>query len=111
MAKQYVPPTQVMSPQRHWVLVKVVYDDEERKAAAAIGYWDKDPVLVMRWNGTGTNPIGNPQSRGLPTWFVVPEPFREPILNTILKVSTILKDSPGEKAFVAGFFSGRKRGG
>jgi hypothetical protein len=26
----------------------------------------------MRWNGSGENPLGNPQSRGIPTWFIIP---------------------------------------
>jgi hypothetical protein len=95
----YVPPTQVMSPRRHWTLVAVLIDEEEGKEAAAIGRWDGKPVLVMRWNGNADNPIGNPQSRGLPTWFVVPERFREPIL------TKIREDKPDKKALVDGFFA------
>jgi len=34
----------------------------------------------MRWNGNKENPIGNPQSRGLPTWFIVPEQYWKQIL-------------------------------
>jgi len=38
----------------------------------------------MRWNGDNDeNPIGNPQSRGLPTWFVVPKGYVETILSTL----------------------------
>ena len=40
--------------------------------AIALGKWDHSPVLAMRWNGNEENHIGNPQSRGLPTWFVLP---------------------------------------
>ena len=29
-------------------------------------------MLAMRWNGNKENPLGNPQSRGLSTWFIVP---------------------------------------
>jgi hypothetical protein len=36
----------------------------------------------MRWNGTDVNPLGNPQSRGLPTWFTVPEQHWRQILET-----------------------------
>jgi hypothetical protein len=34
----------------------------------------------MRWNGGKDNPLGNPQSRGLPTWFIVPEQHWNQIL-------------------------------
>jgi len=52
--------------------------------ALALGRWENDPVLAMRWNGDNdTNPIGNPQSRGLPTWFIIPEAYQEPILGTL----------------------------
>jgi hypothetical protein len=99
MAEKYWLPGQVMSPKRLWTLVAVIYDEGEGEAAAAIGRWAEEPVLVMRWNGTDDNPIGNPQSRGLPTWFVVPATFRESVLQTILKLS------PEKKALVQDFFS------
>jgi len=87
MAKKFVPPAQVTSPRRHWTLVAVVLDGGEGNWAAAIGRWDGKPVLVIRWNGNDDNPIGNPQSRGLPTWFVVPDELRGSILETILRAS------------------------
>lgn len=34
----------------------------------------------MRWNGDEENPIGNPQSRGLATWFILPEKYIEAVL-------------------------------
>jgi len=36
----------------------------------------------MRWNGTEDSPLGSPQSRGLPTWFVVPKQHWKQILET-----------------------------
>jgi hypothetical protein len=36
----------------------------------------------MRWNGTGENPLGSPQSRGLPTWFIVPDQHWKQMLET-----------------------------
>ncbi len=99
MDLKYVAPEQVHSPRRCWTLVAVVYDEEEGGAAAAIGRWDGEPVLVMRWNGSEGNPIGNPQSRGLPTWFVVPDVFHDALLNTILK------SRPEKRAIVQDFFS------
>jgi hypothetical protein len=101
MAEKFVPPGNVMSPKRFWTLVSVIYDEGEGEAAAAIGRWDGKPVLAMRWNGSEENPIGNPQSRGLPIWFVIPTEFREPILKSILKVS------PEKQALVHDFFSAK----
>jgi hypothetical protein len=104
MAKQFVPPDQVTSPRRHWTLVAVVHDEGEGKWAAAIGRWDGKHVFAMRWNGNDDNPIGNPQSRGLPTWFVVPDLLRRPILDTILSAS------PEQRPLVDHFFAGLSAG-
>lgn len=35
--------------------------------------WDGVPAVGIRWNGEeGAGDVGNPQSRGLPTWFILP---------------------------------------
>ena len=73
MKTTYTKPTEVLSPKRHWVLVHVLFDGGEESSSLAIGRWDDKPALAMRWNGTKENPMGNPQSRGLPIWFIVPE--------------------------------------
>jgi hypothetical protein len=84
----YIKPTDVHAPKRHWSLIHVLFDGGEATAAnlsassLAIGRWDNKPVLAMRWNGNEENPLGNPQSRGLPTWFVVPEQHWKQILQT-----------------------------
>jgi hypothetical protein len=80
MSNNYVIPIEVTSPRRQWKLVHVLHDRGENSAAVAMGLWDEKPVLAMRWNGNDDNPIGNPQSRGLPTWFIVPDDFRPAIL-------------------------------
>ena len=33
----------------------------------------------------GVWPIGNPQSRGIPTWFILPDPIAEAYLSILLK--------------------------
>ncbi len=77
---KYRPPNDVVSPKLHWNLIAVLDEGTEDDSALAIGRWDGDLVLAMRWNGNAKNPIGNPQSRGLPTWFIVPKKYREDIL-------------------------------
>ena len=70
------------SPRRLWSLIQVLFDGGERDSSLAIGRWDNKPVLAMRWNGDDENPIGNPQSRGLPTWFIVPDQHWRQILES-----------------------------
>ena len=83
MPNSYIPPSEVISPKRQWTMVSVLYDWGENMAAVAVGRWEGRAVLVLRWNGNDANPIGNPQSRGLPTWFVVPDEFRDSILYSL----------------------------
>ena len=84
----YVKPVDVHAPKRHWTLLHVLFDGgpatekNESPSSLAIGRWDNNPVLAMRWNGNDDNPIGNPQSRGLPTWFVIPDQHWKAILES-----------------------------
>lgn len=64
----YIEPGRVISPKSHWHLFDVVLDRKEGEGAYALGTWDGERMVGFRWNGTGAAPIGNPQSRGLPTW-------------------------------------------
>jgi hypothetical protein len=73
----YVKPEKVDSPRASWRLGSVLYDAGENGWAAAEGQWDKggrwEDVVALRWNGNSDSEIGNPQSRGLATWFIVPD--------------------------------------
>jgi len=83
-SNKYIPPESVISPKAHWSLISVLLDEGPTNIAIAVGNWDREPVLAMRWNGSDENPLGNPQSRGLATWFVLPNGrFAEAILNTL----------------------------
>jgi hypothetical protein len=103
----YVDPSKVVSPKANWTLIKVLRNGEthgkgDDDAALAIGNWDEldgegpYPVFAMRWNGSKKSEtgVGNPQSRGLPTWFIVPYWMNDAILN-----SGLIPD--GEKPLVA----------
>jgi hypothetical protein len=68
----YIKPDKVISPRRHWTLLVVLDPGNEEELALSIGRWDNNPCLGIRWNGTKDNPLGNPQSRGIPTWFIIP---------------------------------------
>ena len=78
----YIKPVEVQAPKRFWSLIHVIFDGGADGSSLAIGYWEKKPVLAMRWNGTDKNPLGNPQSRGLPTWFIVPDQHWKQMLET-----------------------------
>ena len=92
MTTRYVKPGDVHSPKRHWQLFHVLFDggpgrdegdprpEDDSAVSLAVGRWDGDPVLAMRWNGSKSNPLGHPQSRGLPTWFIIPDQYVLPIL-------------------------------
>jgi hypothetical protein len=76
----YIDPTTVVSPKANWSLIEVVRNEGDGDASLAVGTWtEADGTsrrrLAMRWNGNGSEEqgVGNPQSRGLPTWFMLPE--------------------------------------
>jgi len=92
---EYITPDKVISPRRNWRLIRVLedgaqYDSEKQHVAIAIGTWDNDPVLAMRWNGRKGHPIGNPQSRGLPTWFVIPKRLHTAVIETLSRDNQVL---------------------
>ncbi len=91
----YVDPNLVVSPKVNWSLIKVLRNGEvhgqgDADAALAVGKWDGDDgrgpqsVLAMRWNGSNSRAtgVGTPQSRGLPTWFIVPSWMNNAIMNS-----------------------------
>jgi hypothetical protein len=103
----YITPDKVVSPRKNWQLIRVLEtgaqaDSNGNHVAVAIGTWREDDedgkvVLAMRWNGNDEWPIGNPQSRGLPTWFIVPKRFNDAVIDTLSKddqalVRNLLKD-------------------
>lgn len=85
MFMTYIDPKSVNSPKQRWVLLDVLRDSGEGADSLSVGMWDKKKVLAMRWNGDKSNRLGNPQSRGIPTWFVIPECYYEAILSTLPK--------------------------
>ena len=75
-------PNDVRSPREHWTLIEVLYDGgDDPGDALAVGEWDHERRLAPRWNGGGKE-IGNPQSRGLPTWFMIPPRYNRAVLDS-----------------------------
>jgi len=81
---KFISASEVTSPRLRWSLIQVLDDPKQPiTCVLALGRWDNRPVLAMRWNGDSENPIGNPQSRGLPTWFIVPERYYGKLIETL----------------------------
>jgi hypothetical protein len=109
----YQDPTQVRSPKGAVTHLHVIYDGGEQTMefqwegwSVAELEWYENPVLAIRWNGStsreGVSEVGNPQSRGNPTWFIVPKPLHEAI-------KTELKNAPPrqrDEALTQGFAEG-----
>jgi hypothetical protein len=82
----YIDPALVTSPKGAISDLEIIHDGGEQQNTEGmpdgwkVGWslaklkWHGSPTYAMRWNG-GTNvnsPLGNPQSRGIATWFVLP---------------------------------------
>ena len=99
---EYITPDKVTSPRRMWTLIRVLEagdkeDSNGQRVAIALGKWEDRAVLGMRWNGVKGSPIGTPQSRGLPTWFIIPKRLEESVISTLSKdeqkmARTLLED-------------------
>jgi hypothetical protein len=71
----YINPQTVLSPRSRVGSVDILYDDGPGSwSVARLEYDDVPDRIGIRWNGSDQESgIGNPQSRGRPTWFVVPD--------------------------------------
>lgn len=69
----YCDPNDVTSPKSNWTLGRVIFNGGPGSWSVAEGIWDGEPAIGMRWNGEhDASAHGSPQSRGYPTWFIVP---------------------------------------
>ena len=75
-------PNNVRSPKEHWQLIDVLFDGGPDGFSLALGEWDHERVLAIRWNGA-EGELGSPQSRGLPIWFILPDVLRAAVLTLV----------------------------
>jgi len=70
----YIDPQTVVTPRDRIRSVDVLYNSGPGPGgwSVAILEFDGEERVGLRWNGEEGPGIGNPQSRGRPTWFVVP---------------------------------------
>ena len=94
----YIKPQDVRSPKEHWALIDVAVETPEW--SVAIGEWNARRCLATRWNGDDLRPKGNPVSHGVPTWFVLPDEFIEPLLAALASKNLL---SSAKAELVRGF--------
>jgi hypothetical protein len=80
---QYTKPQTVLSPKVAVSNLRPIYDGGPDSWAAALMDYEQEPSVGVRWNGEGDRP-GNPQSRGLPTWFVMPKEISVAVLRSLV---------------------------
>lgn len=77
----YINPRLVTSPKGRVEKLHVIHDSGEGDYAVATMLWDGQPRMGVRWNGGDKGEIfqglGSPQSRGIATWFILPDPISE----------------------------------
>jgi hypothetical protein len=80
----YVEPRTVWAPKASIRSVEVLYNRGSGHWSVARVTWEDRERIGIRWNGGDDSPgIGNPQSRGNATWFILPDELQDVILNRI----------------------------
>ena len=86
----HIEPKDVQSPRRIWHLFEVISDGGPGGPAYALGTWDGERRIGFRWNGTKDNPIGNPQSRGLPTWIMLDDALHKAVVDMLSENTRVI---------------------
>ena len=69
----YISPETVLVPKDVVRSVEVLYNSGVGGFSVALLDWNGEEAVGIRWNGEEDSGLGNPQSRGKPTWFLVPD--------------------------------------
>lgn len=71
----HLDPHSIRTPKRSITgEIKVLHDDGDYSWSIVLLTWDGRRSFGVRWNGGfADNSSGNPQSRGFPTWFLIPD--------------------------------------
>lgn len=94
----YVDPAMVLAPRSSVRSVEVLYNSKGSGGwSVARVRWEGPEGVTecvgIRWNGSDESPgIGNPQSRGNATWFILPEELEAAVLE---KVDDLTMSAPG----------------
>lgn len=89
----YVQPATVWAPKASIRSVEVLYNRGPGEWSVARVIWEGEKRVGIRWNGhEGDRGIGNPQSRGNATWFILPGELESAVLD---KVEELSHSGPG----------------
>ena len=88
----YVEPATVWAPKAAIRSVEVLYNRGPGEWSVARVVWEGREKIGIRWNGDNGPGIGNPQSRGNATWFILPDELEEAILS---KIEDLAMSGPG----------------
>ncbi len=83
----YIEPQTVCAPKASIRAVEVIYDGGSGEWSVARVNWEDEDRIGIRWNGGDGPGVGNPQSRGKATWFIVPEPLQHVVLEKVEELS------------------------
>ena len=81
----YVDPETVKAPRRLVSIVDVLHNTGKDGWSVARVHYGGEPRLGIRWNGGKKSGLGTPQSRGTPTWFLLPREFEQTVLERVEK--------------------------
>ena len=94
----HIDPRMVNSPKSSVSDLNVIIDEGEGYYAIALLKWNNEYSVGMRWNGGEGGEggqfkgIGNPQSRGVATWFILPNDIAKLLLTAILNDKKRISD-------------------
>lgn len=98
----YVAPETVCAPRVSVREVDVIYDKGSGEWSAARVNWEGEDRIGIRWNGGDGPGVGNPQSRGRATWFIVPQDLQQVVLDKVEELNSLapggLRDKYAEMA-------------
>jgi hypothetical protein len=89
----YIEPATVLAPRASIRSVEILYSTGNGGWSVARVGWEASQRIGIRWNGAEEGPgIGNPQSRGNATWFILPEELENAVVD---KVDELNMSKPG----------------
>jgi len=88
----YVEPATVWAPKASIRSVQILFNSGPGGWSVASIDWESSEAIGIRWNGKEGSGIGNPQSRGNATWFILPNELKEVILS---RVDDLAMSGPG----------------
>lgn len=97
----YVDPEKVTSPKEFVREVRLLHDHGPGEWSVVGLNWEGKERVGIRWNGEeGETGVGNPQSRGHPTWFLLPLELQDAVLKEVKRLVKSGRDqlSEGYKA-------------